>query len=142
MTPRAIRTMFARVARKSAAGDTWASGSRDFELRVDGVACKLRWKLQLYASAVGESRQITGECIVQVLTADGERCELAPSWIHFTAREDALINPAPLFEVALRDATSRLLRTAEFQANAEREAIALAVTVACARVSAVSSPRL
>ena len=123
MTPRAIRSMFARVTRKSAAGDGWASGSRDFELRVDGVACKLRWKLQLYASTVGESLQVTGSCVVQVLTADGERCELAPGWIHFTSREDALQNPAPLFEIALSDAKTRLTKQPEFQARSERLAL-------------------
>lgn len=126
MTPRVIRSMFTRVARKSAASDKWASDYRDFETRVDGVECKLRWKLHLYASATRESRQVTGECTVQVLTADGTRCELAPGWIHFTAREDALGEPGPLFEFALSEAKSLLTKQPWFQACSELLALGAA----------------
>lgn len=122
MTPGVIRSMFARVARKSAAGDRWASATRDFEIQVSGVDCRFRWKLQLCVLAVGESRQVTGECIVQALTAGGERCELAPGWIHFTAREDALAEPGPLFELALSDAKARLRNEPAFVARAELRA--------------------
>lgn len=111
--------MFARVARKSAAEDTWASGTRDFKARLDGIDCKFRWKLLLLVVTVGESRQVTGDSVVYALTAADEPCYVPPGWIHFTVREDALSNPEPMFDLALNDAKARLRKEPLFLAQAE-----------------------
>jgi hypothetical protein len=119
--------MFSKAVERARETGDWVNAKRDFEAVVDGVPCQVRCRAQVIVSPEGSSRRLTGEVIAMVMTAGGERVEIQPGWIHFSARDGAIVDPEPLFELAASEAARNLRGVPSFRARVERAALRLAI---------------
>lgn len=134
MTLPKLAAAFQKAAARSREADDWARATRDFRIDIDGVDCLARCRVQVIVSPEGRSRRhLTGEIVVQVLSAAGEHVEAEPGWIHFSARDGAIADPAPLLQLAASEALANARRDPAFRASSERAALTAATPSATAR---------
>lgn len=123
-----LSSMFARAVARSRETEEWVDDKRDFTTSLEGVDIRARARVQVIVSPEGSSRRhVTGEVIVQMLAVEGERVEVQPGWIHFAAREGAIVEPEPLFALATAEAVANLRRDGAFRAKCDARALASAV---------------
>lgn len=116
--------MFAKAIARSRETEEWVDDKRDFVASLDGVDVRARARVQVIVSSQGASRRrVTGEVIVQMLAVAGERVEAEPGWIHFVARDGAIVEPEPLFALAAAEAVANLRGNGAFRACCEMRAI-------------------
>lgn len=123
-----LSSMFASAVARSRETEEWVADKRDFAMSLDGVEIRARARVLVIVSPEGSSRRrMTGEVTVQVLTVAGERVEVEPGWIHFAARDGAIVEPEPLFALAAAEAGANLRRDCAFRARCDARALASAV---------------